>query len=316
MPDYGHPLQFSTFPEPAAQPAQAVVELAVLSEQWGYDLVTLQDHLEHPGYLDTWTLLTWIAARTERILIGPNVLNMAIRSPVITAKSAASLDLLTGGRVVLGLGAGSPPAAGVTLGLDRRSAREAVDALEESLAVIRASWPAPTTGTTNAGPVHVAGRYHRLNGLLAGPPAAHPIPLWLGGARPRMLRMVGRLADGWTSGLGADRSRAAWRESNALVDDAAREAGRDPADIRRIVAITGRFSRHNGFLTGPPQQWVDQLLPRVVEDGIGTIVLATNDEPTLQRFAEEVIPGLRGALAQERSRRPRWRDLVTPEHRC
>ncbi len=303
MPDYGHPLQFSTFPEPTAQPARAVVELAVLSEQWGYDLVTLQDHLEQPGYLDTWTLLTWIAARTEHILIGPNVLNTAVRSPVIIAKAAASLDLLTGGRVVLGLGAGFPPDAGVSLGFDRRSPREAVDALEESLAVVRASWPAPTIGTTSVGPVHVAGRYHRLNGLLAGPPAAHPIPLWLGGARPRMLRMVGRLADGWTSPLGTDQSRAAWRQSNALVDDAAREAGRDPADIRRIVGIAGRFGRDDGFLTGPPQQWVDQLLPRVVEDGIGTIVLAADDKSTLQRFAEEVIPGLREAVAHERSSR-------------
>ncbi len=72
MPDYGHTLQFFTFPEPRAQSVEKTVELAVLSEQWGYDLVTVQDHPYHPCYLDSWTLLTWIAARTEQLLVGPN----------------------------------------------------------------------------------------------------------------------------------------------------------------------------------------------------------------------------------------------------
>ncbi len=271
----------------------------MLSEQWGYDMVTVQDHPYHPGHLDTWTLLTWIAARTERVLVGPNVLNMAVRSPVVVAKSAASLDLLTHGRVVLGLGAGFRWDSIATLGIDRRGPSETVDAIGEAIDVVRATWPAaiPTGGR-----VTVAGRHHRLGGMIPGPPIAHAIPLWLGAAKPRMLRMVGTKADGWTSGLGATRSRTAWQTASAVIDGAARRAGRNPADIRRIAGVTGRFTdRNEGFLAGPPQQWIDQLLPRVIEDGVGTIVLATDDRPTLQRFASEVIPALRLAVDTERA---------------
>ena len=91
MPDYGHDLQFATFPEPLAAPARSPVELAVLSEKWGYDLVLFQDHPYRPDYLDVWTLMSWVAARTTRIHVAPNVLNMGMRSPPIVAKSAASM---------------------------------------------------------------------------------------------------------------------------------------------------------------------------------------------------------------------------------
>jgi alkanesulfonate monooxygenase SsuD/methylene tetrahydromethanopterin reductase-like flavin-dependent oxidoreductase (luciferase family) len=106
VPDYGHRLQFATFPEPSASPPLGPVDLAVLSEEWGYDLVMFQDHPYRPEYLDVWTLMNWAAARTSRIHVAPNVLNMALRSPALVAKSAASIDLLSGGRFELGLGAG------------------------------------------------------------------------------------------------------------------------------------------------------------------------------------------------------------------
>jgi alkanesulfonate monooxygenase SsuD/methylene tetrahydromethanopterin reductase-like flavin-dependent oxidoreductase (luciferase family) len=90
VPDYGHRLEFAVFPEPLHDPATSAADLAVLSERWGYDLVLVQDHPYQPCYLGSWTLMTWIAARTERIRIGSSVLNMALRSPAIVAKSAAS----------------------------------------------------------------------------------------------------------------------------------------------------------------------------------------------------------------------------------
>jgi alkanesulfonate monooxygenase SsuD/methylene tetrahydromethanopterin reductase-like flavin-dependent oxidoreductase (luciferase family) len=106
MPDFGHYLEFASFPEPKSTPPTYALDLAVQSERWGYDLVAIQDHPYQAGYLDTITLMCWVAAKTDRIRVVSNVLNMALRSPVIVAKTAATLDLLSDGRFELGLGAG------------------------------------------------------------------------------------------------------------------------------------------------------------------------------------------------------------------
>jgi alkanesulfonate monooxygenase SsuD/methylene tetrahydromethanopterin reductase-like flavin-dependent oxidoreductase (luciferase family) len=102
MPDYGHPLRFGTFIQPSAAQPELTVTLAERSEQLGYDLVTFQDHPYQPSYLDTWTLMTWVAARTSRIHLASNVLNLPLRLPAVTARAAASLDLLSAGRQFLG----------------------------------------------------------------------------------------------------------------------------------------------------------------------------------------------------------------------
>ncbi len=107
MPDYGHDLRFGSFITPQNERPQLAVELAVLSEQAGLDLVTFQDHPYQPGFLDTWTLLSWVAARTERVHLSGNVINLPLRLPAVLARSVASLDLLSGGRIELGLGAGA-----------------------------------------------------------------------------------------------------------------------------------------------------------------------------------------------------------------
>ena len=106
MPDFGHHLEFASFPEPKSTAPTYALDLAVQSERWGYDVVAIQDQPYQGGYLDTITLMTWVAAKTDRIRVVSNVLNMALRSPVIAAKTAATLDLLSDGRFELGLGAG------------------------------------------------------------------------------------------------------------------------------------------------------------------------------------------------------------------
>ena len=107
MTDYGHDLIFGTFLTPQNAQPHAPVALAQLSEQVGLDLVTFQDHPYQPAFLDTWTLLSYVAAKTSRIKLSGNVLNLPLRPPVLLARQAASLDLLADGRFELGLGSGA-----------------------------------------------------------------------------------------------------------------------------------------------------------------------------------------------------------------
>ena len=107
MTDYGHELKFGTFITPNASQADAVVALAQLTEAAGLDLATFQDHPYQSSFLDTWTLLSFVAAKTERISLSGNVLNLPLRQPAVLARAVASLDLLSHGRAELGLGAGA-----------------------------------------------------------------------------------------------------------------------------------------------------------------------------------------------------------------
>jgi hypothetical protein len=184
------------------------------------------------------------------------------------------------------------------MGVPRRTPGQAVTALSEAIDVIRAIW-----NTAGSQPVRAGGSYHHVDGMKPGPAPAHDMPLWLGAYQPRMLRLAGRKADGWAALLGRVQTRAQWQAASAIIDEAAAEAGRNPADIRRIAGITGDFNATNGsYLQGPPGQWVEQLLPSIIEDGVGTFIIVTEDRLTLQRFAGEVIPALRHAVASERAR--------------
>ena len=195
MPDYRHDLQFGAFIVPVARQADAVVELSRLADVAGLDIVSFQDHPYQSAFLDTWTLLSVVAAATTNVRVAPNVANLPLRPPVMLARSAASLDILSGGRVELGLGAGTYHDALVALGLPRLTAGQSVDALAEAVDVIRAIWAAE-------GPVHHDGTHFQLDGVESGPPPAHDIEIWLGAYKPRMLRLTGAKADGWLPSLG------------------------------------------------------------------------------------------------------------------
>lgn len=296
MTDYGHELTFGTFLTPQNADPTVPVDLAVLSEDAGLDLVTFQDHPYQPSFLDTWTLLSWVAARTERVHLAGNVLNVPLRPPAVLARAAASLDLLSGGRVELGLGAGGFWDAIEGMGMPRLTPGQAVDALDEAIAVIRALWD-----TDARGPLRVGGEHHHLAGAKRGPAPAHDIGIWVGAYKPRMLRLVGRTADGWLPSLPylqpGDLARG-----NTAIDAAATEAGRDPREIRRLLNVSGTFSpTPAGGLDGPPEQWVDTLVRYALEDGVGTFVLGTDDAATIRTFAEQVAPAVRDQVAAARA---------------
>ena len=295
MPDYGHDLIFGTFLTPSAADPQQVVALAQTTERAGLDLVTFQDHPYQPAFLDTWTLLSWVAASTERVQLAGNVLNLPLRPPAVLARAAASLDLLSGGRVALGLGAGAFWDAIVAMGSPRLTPGQGVDALDEALDIIRGIWDVDERAA-----LRVAGTYHHVAGAKRGPAPAHEIPIWLGAYKPRMLGLVGRKADGWLPSLGYLKP-GDLAAGNARIDEAAQSAGRDPREIRRLLNLSeGSFSGA-GFLHGPPEQWVEDLLPLVLDDGIATLILSTDDPRTITVFGQEVAPALREAVADARS---------------
>ena len=295
MTDYGHDLAFGTFITPSSRHPEEVVALAQATERAGLDLVTFQDHPYQPAFLDTWTLLAWVAARTERVRIAPNVLNVPLRPPAVLARAAASLDLLSGGRLALGLGAGAFWDGIAAMGAPRLTAGQAVDALAEAIEVLRQTWDVGARGG-----VRVDGAHHRVRGAKRGPAPAHRIELWLGAYRPRMLALTGRRADGWLPTL-AYLPRERFADANRRIDAAAQAAGRDPREIRRLLNVAGSFAAGDrGFLQGPPAQWVEQLLELVREHGFSTFILAGDDPEAIARFGAEVAPALREAVARER----------------
>ena len=290
---YGHPLQFGTFITPRTTAPDAVVELAQRSEALGYDLVTFQDHPYQPALLDAWTLLAWVAAQTERVQLAANVINLPLRPPAVLARAAASLDLLSNGRINLALGAGAFWDAIAAMGGQRLTPGQAVDGLSEAIDVIRGLWD-----SGDHAPLSFTGEHYQLAGAQRGPLPAHDIPIWLGAYKPRMLRLVGQKADGWLPSLGSVQP-GELPAANAQIDAAARAVGRDPREIRRLLNISGRFAaERGGLLHGPSAQWVAELLPLVVEAGFSTLILAADDPQVMEQFAQEVVPALRAAVEQ------------------
>lgn len=295
MPDLGHELSFGVFlPNPASQ-AATVVRLAQIAEQQGLDLIGVQDHPYNPDLLDTWTLLSHLAAATATIRLFPDVACLPLRPPAVLARSVASLDLLTGGRVELGVGAGFFLEPIGRMGGPSLTRGQAVDALAEAIDVIRAIWTAD-------GPVTLTGRHHPMDSVAPGPTPAHRIGIWVGGYQPRMLALTARLADGWLPSQ-AYASPDRTGRLNAKLDALAVEAGRRPADIVRIYNVNGRFSSSaGGFLDGPPAQWAGQLTDLALAQGFSTFLLAPGGDivSSIERFAQEVVPDVRERVASAR----------------
>ncbi|GAA4572213.1 LLM class flavin-dependent oxidoreductase [Planotetraspora kaengkrachanensis] len=296
MPDYGHELLLGTFITPSAHdPAQAV-RLAELTEAAGLDVATFQDHPYNADFLDTYTLLTWVAAKTRRIHVSANVMNLPLRPPAVLARATASLDLLSEGRFELGLGAGAFPDSVQGMGGRRMTPGQGVEALDEAIDIIRGVW-----NDREPGLLHHEGTHYSVPGMRRGPRPAHDIGVWLGAYKPRMLRLTGRKADGWLPTLEYIQTPGIV-ESNKIIDEAALAAGRDPSEIRRLLNIFGVGSSPAGpGLQGPPEQWVEELLPLVLEHGFSAFFIGRDDPDLIRMFGEEVGPALREAVARERA---------------
>jgi alkanesulfonate monooxygenase SsuD/methylene tetrahydromethanopterin reductase-like flavin-dependent oxidoreductase (luciferase family) len=262
------PPQFGVFLVPDAEDAERTVQRAIAAEALGLDLIGVQDHPYQRRFLDTWALMAYVLASTNRVSVFPDVANLPLRPPRMLAKHAASLDLLSGGRFELGLGAGAFWDGIEAMGGRKLSPRQSVDALEQAIVAIREFW-------------HADGKYD-------GPAPAHPIGVWLGAYGPRMLRITGSLADGWVpsmSYLPPDKAVEAMKR----VDDAAAAEGRQPTAIRRVYNLSS---------DDPPG--AEQLTDFATEVGFDTFVFSPADEHELERIAHDVIPAVREEVARRR----------------
>jgi alkanesulfonate monooxygenase SsuD/methylene tetrahydromethanopterin reductase-like flavin-dependent oxidoreductase (luciferase family) len=287
-------VEFGVFPIPLADERDAVIEQVLAAERYGLDLVGIQDHPYQRRFLDTWSLIAFLAARTERIRFFPDVANLPLRPPAVMAKAAASIDLLSGGRFELGLGAGAFWEAIGAMGGDVLDGKASVDALEEAIEVIRLMWSGERS-------VSFEGRHYSLDGLHPGPPPAHPIGIWLGAYGPRMMRVVGRLADGWIPSL-PRMPLDEVLEKQRRIDDSAQAAGRDPAAIRRIANLSGEIVDRAAteWLHGPPRHWIEELTRLVSDYGFDGFILSAVEGSVrqIERFGTEVAPAVRSALGQ------------------
>jgi alkanesulfonate monooxygenase SsuD/methylene tetrahydromethanopterin reductase-like flavin-dependent oxidoreductase (luciferase family) len=294
--------QFGISFVPATESLDRMRELTRAADEAALDLVGIQDHPYQHHFLDTWSLIPTLLAETKRVSFFTDVANLPLRPPAVMAKAAASLDVLSAGRFELGLGAGGFPNVIAGFGGPRRTPGEAVEALDEAIDVIRLLWSEERS-------VSFEGKHYRLEDARPGPPPAHPIGIWVGAFRPRMLRLVGRKADGWLPSLGV-LSRDEMRAGHQQIDAAAEKAGRDPGAIRRILNVQGvigdgpgpsRSELPVGYLAGDPlagpADWWVETLGGFVDDGFDTIVFwpvdTTPDQVEL--LAADVVPQLRGS---------------------
>ncbi|MBE3012077.1 LLM class flavin-dependent oxidoreductase [Microbispora sp. NEAU-D428] len=273
--------------------AGQTLDLAQSADELGYDLFTLSDHLhgERPS-LEPLTALSWIAARTRTIEVGTNVLGLPYREPPVVAKTAETVDRLSGGRLVLGLGGGGFDHEFAAFGLAGRSPGQKVAALREAIEIIRGLW----TGE----PVSFQGDHYTVRDAVIAPAPRRPIPIWLGSYGPRSLALTGELADGWLPSLG----RISLAQAVAMrraVRRAARDAGRDPDSITcacnvRVLVDPSRPPTPE-FVTGGVPAVVDQLTG-IVAAGFTTLLLALPTVREQELFAREIIPQVRERAAK------------------
>jgi probable F420-dependent oxidoreductase len=261
------------------------------AEELGFDFVSTADHPEgtEPSH-EVWTMLTWVAAATTRLKIATRVLGVPYRSPGLVAKMAETLDRLSGGRLILGLGGGYSDNEFRALGLNVPSPRDKVDGLAEAIQITRGLWSTP--GFT------FDGRLFRTESANLTPKPGHRIPIWVGTFGPRALAVTGRHADGWipTLALAPPEQIPAMRTK---IHEAARAAGRSPEAITFAynlgVRVGGPATTDRGVVTGPPEAIAEQIhgFEALGFTAFNFQLPAENRAEQSERLAQEVLPLLR-----------------------
>ncbi|WP_338742653.1 LLM class flavin-dependent oxidoreductase [Actinomadura luteofluorescens] len=270
----------------------------------GLDHFSLSDHPYLGDRVDAYAAIGFVLGRTERIAGFANVTNLPTRPAPLLARAVTSLSALSGGRVVLGMGAGGLWDRISDMGVPRLSPGDAVDAFEEAIVLVRKL-------AGGGPPVTHHGRHHRVEKIEPAPVDAPPV--WTGSVGPRSLAATGRVADGWIPGHAADWLSERYRTSRPVIDEAAAAAGRDPREIRTIFNLPGRVTdrplaatrdRDGRWIGGSPEQWAEELTGAVLEHGASGFTLfspsgGTQDLASIGRWGQEIAPAVREAVAKE-----------------
>ena len=284
-------LLFGMNVSPSVDSARDPVADARLAEDLGFDFLSMNDHLHGPTpRYEAWTTLAWIAARTSRIRVATRVLGVPYRNPAVVAKMAESFDRLSGGRLILGLGAGSSDEEFQSLGLEVRRPRDKIAGLEEAIGILRGLWSERS--------FTLQGRIYRTDHAEVEPKPEHPIPIWLGTFGDRALALTGRVADGWIPSLEmAPPERIPAMRDRLLAG--VREAGREPEEItcvyNLVIRVDERASPQPHVVSGPPDAVADQLVgfTRLGFAAFNFIPSGSDPWAQMERLSKEVIPAVR-----------------------
>jgi alkanesulfonate monooxygenase SsuD/methylene tetrahydromethanopterin reductase-like flavin-dependent oxidoreductase (luciferase family) len=282
-----------------------LLQMAQQADRDGLDLFSLSDHPYLGGRLDAYATLGFVLGRTRHLAGFVNVTNLPTRPAPLLARTVTALSALSGGRVVVGMGAGGLWDRIADLGVPRLSPAAAVDAFEEAIVLVKML-------SGGGPPVTYQGRHYRVDGIEPAPVAAPPV--WTGSVGPRSLAATGRVADGWIPGHAADWRSERYRVSRPVIDAAAASAGRDPDEIRTVFNLPGRITdrplsevrdRAGRWIGGSVEQWVEELTGAVLEHGASGFMLfspsgGTPDAASVGRWAGEIVPAVREAIAAAR----------------
>jgi probable F420-dependent oxidoreductase len=276
---------------------QGLVDLASRADELGLDSVWVHDHVFNVGhvfdriggkpYYEPLTLLSFVAARTRRVRLGTSVLVLPYHNPIRLAKAAATLDVLSGGRLAMGVGVGLIQQEMEAMG-SAFAERGAIT--DEAIAVMRALW-------TQEDPSFV-GTHYRFAGMKFSPkPLQKPsIPVIIGGVSRAAIRRAARLGDGWQP-LGM--SPEALGQGIATLREEARACGRDAAKIPISIAMSLATSRLGRHALGTKPAEIIENAKAYASVGVDTLVISANtSDPreagaALEMVAREVVPALR-----------------------
>lgn len=252
-----------------------------------FDSVWIADHFygfdkeKTEGFLEGWTTLTWLAAKFPDVMLCHHVLGHGYRNPALLAKMASTLQILSGGRFMLGIGGGWREDEYLSYGYEFPSAAVRLHQLEEVVQICRLMWtePHPT----------FRGKFFTIDDAAATPRPDVVPPVCIGAKGEQIaLPVVGRCADMWNTSFGSDED---WKRKRGIVDAAAEAVGRDPGEIASCVTIAGDLPDSDEA----SDQWRERV-QHLVELGVAHIVFdfghPLDPEPAV-RFGEQVIAPFR-----------------------
>ncbi|MFZ0664141.1 MAG: LLM class flavin-dependent oxidoreductase [Acidimicrobiales bacterium] len=275
---------------------------AHFAEDAGLDVVSVSDHPYFAERIDAYAALGFVLGATSNITGAVIMTNLLSRPAPILARTVTGLSAISGGRVVLGMGAGGMWEEIVALGVPRLLPAARIRALEEAVLILRAL-------SGGGDPVTFDGEFYQVTGLT--PAAAPTPPIWIGSLGPKNLAVTGRQADGWIPGHLADWRSAQVAEARPIVDEAAASVGRDPADVDTIYNVSGRLEHDplpetrdedGRWIGGGVAQWIEELTLAVLEHGAAAFIYLVPpgdsiSDTTLNLWAHEVVPAVREAIA-------------------